>query len=65
MATRRPGQPLDERGEDRPVCPVHVRSWVGAARHRDLVAQHEELDSVAEDVRTASRASPRTCQKIK
>jgi len=44
MATQCPGQPLDERGEDRPVRPVQVRSRVGAAQHRDLVAQHEELD---------------------
>src|SRR5436190_258751 len=30
MATQRPGQPLDEGGEDRPVGPVDARSWVGA-----------------------------------
>ena len=44
MATQCPGQPLDECGEHGPVRPVHVRPWVGAAQHRDLVAQHEELD---------------------
>jgi hypothetical protein len=26
MATQRSGQPLNEGGEDRPVCPVHARS---------------------------------------
>jgi len=44
MATQCRGQPLDERGEDRPVRPVHVRSRIDAAQHRDLLAQHEELD---------------------
>ncbi len=44
MATQCPGQPLDERGEDRPVRPIHARSRAGAAQHSDLMAQHEELD---------------------
>jgi hypothetical protein len=46
MATQCPGQPLDERGEDRPVRPVQVRSRIGAAQHRDLVAQNKELDAL-------------------
>ena len=44
MATQCAGQPPDERGEHGPVRPVQARSWVGAAQHGDLVAQHEELD---------------------
>ena len=44
MATQRSGQPLDEGGEDRPVCPVHAWSRVGAAKHGDLVPEHEEFD---------------------
>ena len=38
MATQRAGQSPDEGGEHGPVGPVHVRSWVGAAQHGDLVA---------------------------
>ena len=37
MATQRVGQPLDERGEHGPVCPVQVGSGVRAAEHGDLV----------------------------
>ena len=44
MATQRPRQPLAQGGEHGPIRPVHVRSQVGAARHSDLMAQHEELD---------------------
>jgi hypothetical protein len=44
MPTLCSGQPPHEGGEHRPVRPVHTRSRVGAAQHRDLVAQHEELD---------------------
>ena len=44
LATQRSGQPLDEGGEDRPVCPVHARSWVGAAQDGYLVPEHEEFD---------------------
>ena len=44
MPTQRAGQPPDERGEHRAVCPVQAWSWVGAAQYGDLVAQHEELD---------------------
>ena len=44
MATQCVGQPPDERGEHGPVGPVQAWSWVGAAQHGDLVAQHEELD---------------------
>ena len=44
MATQRSGQPPHESGEHGPVRPVHARSWVGAAQHGDLVAQHEELN---------------------
>jgi hypothetical protein len=44
MATQCAGQPSDERGEHGPVRPVQARSRVGAAKHRDLMAQHEELD---------------------
>ena len=44
MATQRSGQPPDEGGEHGPVRPVQAWSWVGAAQHGDLVAQHEELD---------------------
>ena len=43
-ATQCSGQPLDERGEDGSVCPVHARSWVGAAQDGDFVPQHEKLD---------------------
>jgi hypothetical protein len=38
------GQPPHERSEHRPVRPVQAWSWVGAAQHGDLVAQHQELD---------------------
>jgi hypothetical protein len=44
MATQCSGQPSDEGRERSPVRPVHAWSWVGAAEHGDLVAQHEELD---------------------
>jgi hypothetical protein len=44
LTTQRSGQPPDERGEDRPVRPIHARSRAGAAQHSDLMAQHEELD---------------------
>ena len=44
MATQRSGQPPHESGEHGPVRPVHARTWVGAAQHGDLVAQHEELN---------------------
>ena len=44
MATQRSGQPPHESGEHGPVRPVHARTWVGAAQHSDLVAQHEELN---------------------
>ena len=44
MITQCSGQPLHERGEHGPVRPVHVRSWLGAPQHSDLVAQHEEFD---------------------
>ena len=44
VATQRSGQPPDEGGEHGPVGPVQAWSWVGAAQHGDLVAQHEELD---------------------
>ena len=44
MATQGLGQPPDEGGEDGPVRPVHVWSWVGAAEDGDLVPQDEELD---------------------
>ena len=37
-------QPPHERGEHGPVRPIHTRTWVAAAQHGDLVAQHEELD---------------------
>ncbi len=38
------GQPPHERGEHGPVRPIQTRTWVAAAQHGDLVAQHEELD---------------------
>ena len=44
MATLSAGQPCDEGGEHGPVGPVQPWTWVGAAQHGDLVAQHEELD---------------------
>jgi len=44
MATQRWRHTPDEGREDGPVRPVQVRSRVGAAQHRDLVAQNEELD---------------------
>jgi len=44
MATQRSRQPPDERGEHGPVRPLQAGSGVGAAQHRDLVPQHEELD---------------------
>ena len=65
MATQRAGQALDERGEHGPVRPVQPRSRVGAAKHGDFVAQHEELDVLAADVRPGSRTNPSTCRKIK
>ena len=37
-------QPPDQGGEDGPVGPVQAWSRVGAAEHRDLMSQHEELD---------------------
>ena len=42
-ATQCSGQPLDERGEHGSVCPVHARSWVGAAQDGDFVPQHSRL----------------------
>ena len=36
-------QKPDERGEDRPVCPVQPGPGISAAQHGDLVPQHEEL----------------------
>jgi hypothetical protein len=47
MATQYSRQPCDKGGEHRTVCPVHARTWVGAAQHGDLVAQHEQLDVLA------------------
>ena len=44
MATQCSGQPSDEGGEHGPVRPLQTRCGVGAAQHRDLVAQHEQLD---------------------
>jgi hypothetical protein len=44
MATQCSGQPSDEGGEHGPVRPLQTRGGVGAAQHRDLVAQHEQLD---------------------
>ncbi len=44
MAAQRSRQPPDERGEHGPVRPLQAGSGVGAAQHRDLVPQHEELD---------------------
>ena len=44
MAAQRSRQPPDEGGEHGPVRPVQARSWVGAAEHRDLVPQHQQLD---------------------
>jgi hypothetical protein len=38
------GQPLDERGEDGPVCPVQAGSGVRAAEHGDLVPEDEQFD---------------------
>jgi hypothetical protein len=38
------GQQPDQRGEHRPVCPAQSRRTVGAAKHGDLVAQHQDLD---------------------
>jgi hypothetical protein len=44
MATQRSRQPPDEGGEHGPVRPIQAWSRAGAAQHRDLVPQHEELD---------------------
>ena len=44
MATQRVGQPLDERGEHGPVCPVQVGSGVCAAEHGDLMPEDEQFD---------------------
>ena len=44
MATQRSGQPLDERGEHGPVCPVQAGSGVRATEHGDLVPEDEQLD---------------------
>jgi hypothetical protein len=44
MAAQCSGQPPDERGEHGPVGPFQARFGVGAAQHRDLVAQYEQLD---------------------
>ena len=44
MAPQRSGQPSDEGGEHGPVRPLQTRCGVGAAHHRNLVAQHEQLD---------------------
>ena len=44
MARQALGQPPDEGGEDGPVRPVQAWSRVGAAEHRDLMPQNEELD---------------------
>ena len=37
------GQEPDQRGEDRPVGPVHPGPGMGPAQHGDLVPQHEQL----------------------
>ena len=34
---------LDERGEDRAVCPVEPGPQMDPAQHSDLVPQHEQL----------------------
>jgi len=44
MAPQCSGQLSDEGGEEGPVRPVHAWSRVGAAEHRDLMPQDEELD---------------------
>jgi hypothetical protein len=44
MAAQCSGQPPDERGEHGPVRPVQPWSWVGAAEHGDLVAQHDQFN---------------------
>jgi hypothetical protein len=44
MTTQCSGQPPHEGGEHGPVRPIQAWSRVGAAKHRDLVPQHEELD---------------------
>ena len=65
MATQRTGQPPDESGGHGPVRPVQARTGVGAAQDSGLVAQHEELDVLVEDLRPTRRTSPTTCRKIK
>jgi hypothetical protein len=47
MGSRCSGQLLDGGGEHGPVRPVQAWSWVGAAEHGDLVAQHEQFDVLA------------------
>jgi hypothetical protein len=37
-------QHLDQRGEDRSVCPVQAGLGVGSAQHGDFVTQHQEFD---------------------
>jgi hypothetical protein len=44
MAAQCSGQPPNEGGEHGPVRPVQAWSRIGAAKHGDLVPQHEELD---------------------
>jgi hypothetical protein len=38
-------QPLDERSEDRSVCPVQAGLGVGSAQHGDFMTQHQESDT--------------------
>ena len=40
---QRPGQDPGQRGEHRPIRPVHPRPWVAAAQHRHLVTQDQDL----------------------
>ena len=58
MTTQRSGQPLDEGGEHGPVRPLQAGPGVGAAQHRDLVPQHEELDVLGAGRATQQQDQP-------
>jgi hypothetical protein len=65
MTAEHRGQASDQHGEQSSVEPVEAGLGVGSAKYRDLVAQHEELDVLVEDLRPTRRTSPTTCRKIK
>jgi hypothetical protein len=65
MATQRVGQPLDERGEDGPVCPVQAGSRFVRRSTATSCRRTSSSTSLMADVRPSSTSSPSTCWNIK